>query len=76
MAGLMVTDQYIAAITDTNTTVLETGSAGIFGLGFPAIRSVSLAREPSGCLDVSIVSYGDSSSKRSSTANLQKQSAL
>jgi hypothetical protein len=40
VAGLSVQDQYLAAIVDTNTTVLETGSAGIFGLGFPAIRSV------------------------------------
>ena len=38
VAGLTVADQYLAAIIDTNTTVLETGSAGIFGLGFPAIR--------------------------------------
>lgn len=38
VAGLSVPDQYLAAIIDTNTTVLETGSAGIFGLGFPAIR--------------------------------------
>lgn len=37
VAGLTVQDQYFAAITDTNTTVLETGSAGIFGIGLPAI---------------------------------------
>lgn len=40
IAGLTVQGQYMAAITDTNTTVLETGSAGILGLGFPAIRLV------------------------------------
>ncbi|KAI0684465.1 aspartic peptidase domain-containing protein [Cytidiella melzeri] len=37
LAGLMAHQQYLAAITDTNTTVLETGSAGILGLGFPVI---------------------------------------
>ncbi|KIP05275.1 hypothetical protein PHLGIDRAFT_30987 [Phlebiopsis gigantea 11061_1 CR5-6] len=37
VAGLAVADQYLASIIDTNTTLLETGSAGIFGLGFPAI---------------------------------------
>ncbi|KAI0794938.1 aspartic peptidase domain-containing protein [Abortiporus biennis] len=36
-AGLSLKDQYFAAIVDTNTTVLETGSAGIMGIGFPAI---------------------------------------
>ena len=40
VAGLSQKDQYFAAIVSTNTTVLETGSAGILGLGFPAIRSV------------------------------------
>ena len=40
IAGLTAHDQYLAAIVDTNTTVLETGSAGILGLGFPAIRYV------------------------------------
>ena len=42
VAGLTIQDQYLAAIVNTNTTVLDTGSAGIFGLGFPAIRSVGL----------------------------------
>ncbi|THH32199.1 hypothetical protein EUX98_g2000 [Antrodiella citrinella] len=37
IASLRVKDQYFAAIIDTNTTVLETGSAGIFGIGFPPI---------------------------------------
>ncbi|TCD60835.1 hypothetical protein EIP91_009424 [Steccherinum ochraceum] len=37
LAGLNTNDQYFAAITDTNTTVLDTGSAGIFGIGFPPI---------------------------------------
>ena len=45
VAGLSVADQYLAAIIDTNTTVLETGSAGIFGLGFPAIRHVVVSTE-------------------------------
>ncbi|KAI9457649.1 aspartic peptidase domain-containing protein [Lactarius psammicola] len=35
VAGLRLRDQYIAAILETNTSVLQTGSAGIFGLGFP-----------------------------------------
>ncbi|EIM84055.1 acid protease [Stereum hirsutum FP-91666 SS1] len=39
VAGLTLDGQYFAAISDTNTSVLETGSAGIFGLGFP-INSV------------------------------------
>lgn len=38
VAGLTINDQYFAAIVDTNTTVLETGVAGIFGTGFPAVR--------------------------------------
>lgn len=38
VAELSVSAQYMAAIVNTNTTVLETGSAGILGLGFPAIR--------------------------------------
>ncbi|KAI0637478.1 acid protease [Trametes polyzona] len=40
IAGLTVSDQYFAAIVDTNTTVLETGSAGILGLGFPPISLI------------------------------------
>ncbi|KAF9012876.1 acid protease [Hymenopellis radicata] len=35
LAGLVLQDQYFAAINDTNTSVLDTGGAGIFGLGFP-----------------------------------------
>ncbi|KAH9991950.1 aspartic peptidase domain-containing protein [Russula compacta] len=35
VADLRLEDQYFAAISETNTTVLQTGSAGIFGLGFP-----------------------------------------
>ena len=34
--------QYFAAINNTNTTVLSTGSAGIFGLGFPINRYTTL----------------------------------
>ncbi|KAH8088925.1 acid protease [Cristinia sonorae] len=37
IASLSVQEQYFAAIIDTNTTVLETGSAGILGIGFPPI---------------------------------------
>lgn len=42
IAELSVEGQYLAAIIDTNTTILETGSAGILGLGFPAIRLVHM----------------------------------
>ncbi|KAG5652142.1 hypothetical protein H0H81_006125 [Sphagnurus paluster] len=35
LAGLTMQDQFFAAINDTNTSVEDTGSAGIFGLGFP-----------------------------------------
>ncbi|KAL5522891.1 hypothetical protein ACEPAF_1158 [Sanghuangporus sanghuang] len=35
IAGLVLEEQYFAAINETNTSVLDTGSAGIFGLGFP-----------------------------------------
>ncbi|KAI0666474.1 acid protease [Trametes maxima] len=40
IAGLSVSDQYFAAIVDTNTTVLDTGSTGILGLGFPPISLI------------------------------------
>ncbi|KAK0451304.1 aspartic peptidase domain-containing protein [Desarmillaria tabescens] len=36
LAGLCLDGQYFAAINDTNTSVLDTGAAGIFGLGFPS----------------------------------------
>lgn len=35
IAGFTLEDQYFAAINNTNTSVEETDSAGIFGLGFP-----------------------------------------
>ncbi|KAJ7038421.1 aspartic peptidase domain-containing protein [Mycena alexandri] len=38
-AGISVNNQLFAAINDTDTTVLDTDSAGIFGLGF-ALNSV------------------------------------
>ncbi|KAJ7779073.1 aspartic peptidase domain-containing protein [Mycena metata] len=38
-AGISVNNQLFAAINDTDTTVLDAGSAGIFGLGF-ALNSV------------------------------------
>jgi hypothetical protein len=40
VAGLGLQNQYFAAINNTNTSVLETGSTGIFGLGFPINRYV------------------------------------
>jgi Eukaryotic aspartyl protease len=40
ITGFMFPDQYFAAINNTNTSVEETGSAGIFGLGFPLNRFV------------------------------------
>jgi len=41
IAGLQLQDQYLAAISEMNTSILQTGSAGIFGLGFPVNRWVS-----------------------------------
>lgn len=38
IAGFTLEDQYFAAINNTNTSVEETDSAGIFGLGFPVNR--------------------------------------
>ncbi|KAK2459962.1 hypothetical protein APHAL10511_007968 [Amanita phalloides] len=35
VAGLSLPQQYLAAINNTNTSISETGSSGIFGLGFP-----------------------------------------
>ncbi|KAF9500304.1 acid protease [Pleurotus eryngii] len=35
LPGLTLPAQYLAAINDTNTSVLDAGCAGIFGLGFP-----------------------------------------
>ena len=40
LAGLTLTNQYFAAINRTNTSVVDVGSAGIFGLGFPVNRYV------------------------------------
>lgn len=40
LAGIRLSDQYFAAINRTNTSISRTGSAGIFGLGFPVNRSV------------------------------------
>jgi len=37
-AGLRLQDQYLAAISETNTNVVQSGSAGVFGLGFPVNR--------------------------------------
>ncbi|EAU86678.2 hypothetical protein CC1G_07336 [Coprinopsis cinerea okayama7 len=39
LAGLTLEDQYFAAINRTNTSIIDTGGTGIFGLGFP-INSV------------------------------------
>lgn len=38
IAGLILENQALASINDTDTLILETGSAGIFGLGFPVLR--------------------------------------
>lgn len=38
LAGLVAEDQYFAAINNTNSAVVETGSSGILGLGFPQNR--------------------------------------
>jgi len=38
LAGLVAEGQYFAAINDTNSAVVETGSSGILGLGFPQNR--------------------------------------
>lgn len=38
LAGLRLQDQYLAAISETNTNVVQSGSAGVFGLGFPINR--------------------------------------
>lgn len=38
VAGLSIENQFFAAINNTNTTVLETGSSGILGMGFPVNR--------------------------------------
>ena len=40
VAGLSVPNQYLAAIIDTNTSVLEAGSTGILGLGFPPVSVI------------------------------------
>ncbi|KAH8802328.1 aspartic peptidase domain-containing protein, partial [Flagelloscypha sp. PMI_526] len=40
LAGLHFGGQYLAAINNTNTSVAETGSVGIFGLGFPLNRCI------------------------------------
>jgi hypothetical protein len=38
LAGLLLPNQYFVAVNDTNMSVVDAGSAGIFGLGFPIIR--------------------------------------
>jgi hypothetical protein len=40
LAGLTLQDQYFVAVNQTNTTLGQTGSSGIFGLGFPVNRYV------------------------------------
>jgi hypothetical protein len=42
LAGIQLTEQLFAAINRTNTSISRTGSAGIFGLGFPVNRSVAV----------------------------------
>jgi aspartyl protease len=38
LADLRLQDQYLAAILETNTKVVQSGSAGVLGLGFPVNR--------------------------------------
>lgn len=38
LAGLPQQNQFFAAINSTNTSVIDIGAAGIFGLGFPINR--------------------------------------
>jgi len=38
LAGLAQQDHFFAAINSTNTSVIEVGAAGIFGLGFTINR--------------------------------------
>jgi len=38
LAGLTQQNHFFAAINSTNTSVIEIGAAGIFGLGFPINR--------------------------------------
>ncbi|PCH37131.1 acid protease [Wolfiporia cocos MD-104 SS10] len=40
IANLAISSQTLAAINDTNTTVFETGAAGILGLGFPPVSVI------------------------------------
>ena len=40
LAGLTLQDQYFVAVNQTNTTLGQTGSSGIFGLGLPVGRYV------------------------------------
>ena len=40
LAGVTLQNQYFSAINRTNTSLVETGAAGIFGLGFPINRCV------------------------------------
>lgn len=45
LADFTLQDQYFAAVNNTNTSVLEAGSAGIFGLGFAINRYVRRHQE-------------------------------
>jgi hypothetical protein len=61
-AGFTLDDQHFAAINDTDTNVLEMGSTGILGLGFPLNSIVS--RGVWGILDnQDKVTHGDDSDK-------------
>ncbi|KAF8574345.1 acid protease [Ramaria rubella] len=40
VAGLSIENQFFAAINDTNTTVLQSGAAGILGMGFPVNSAI------------------------------------
>jgi hypothetical protein len=41
IAGLTLAGQPFGAVNDTNNSALQDGGAGIFGLGFPTLRSVA-----------------------------------
>ena len=44
VAWVTIPNQYFAAISDTNSRVLQTGLAGTFGLGFPVNRCATVSR--------------------------------
>jgi hypothetical protein len=43
VAGIAMTDQAFGVISDTNNSVIQHDTSGIFGLGFPSGRCIILA---------------------------------